>query len=91
MPEKSWSVEISRSSLKALGKLERSIRTRILDRLEELGEAENPSRHKDIRPLEGKLRGFHRFRVGEYRLIIEFDTKNKRIGVHAVISRGKAY
>lgn len=91
MREKNWSVELSRSSLKDLQRLEKSITSRILVRLEELGESENPLRHKDVRPLEGKLRGFHRLRVGEYRLIVEFDTEHNRIGVLAVVPRGKAY
>jgi mRNA interferase RelE/StbE len=91
MPEKNWSVKFSRSSLKDLGRLEKSIRSRVLEQLEELGESENPFCHKGIRPLEGKLRGFHRLRVGEYRIIIEFDTEHKHVGVHAVVSRGKAY
>ena len=91
MPEKSWRVELSHSSLKALSKLERPIRSRILDRLQELEEAENPLRHKDMRSLEGKLKGFHRFRVGEYRIIFELDRERRRIGVLAVVSRGRAY
>jgi mRNA interferase RelE/StbE len=91
MREKNWSVNLTRSSLKDLQRLEKPVRTRILARLEELGAAENPLRHKDIRPLEGKLEGFHRLRVGEFRLIIEFDETNKLIGAHAIVTRGKAY
>jgi mRNA-degrading endonuclease RelE of RelBE toxin-antitoxin system len=44
-----------------------------------------------VRALEGKLAGFYRCRVGEYRLIFELDSANKKIGVHAVGHRGKAY
>jgi mRNA interferase RelE/StbE len=91
MPETSWSVELSKASLRSLKKLEKSAQGRILDRLKELGKTENPLRHKDVRPLEGKLKGFSRFRVGKYRLIFEMDSANRRIGVLAVISRGKGY
>jgi mRNA interferase RelE/StbE len=91
MPGKNWNVEFSRSALKDLARLERAASLRILDRLEELTEAENPLRHKDTRPLEGKLKGFFRFRIGEYRVIFELDPAGQRIGVLAVVPRGNAY
>lgn len=52
---------------------------------------ENPFRHRDVRSLEGKLKGYHRFRVGEYRAIIEMDSAGRRIGVLEIIPRGKGY
>lgn len=52
---------------------------------------ENPLRHKDVRSLEGKLRGYHRLRIGEYRAVFELDTEGGRIGVLAVIPRGEGY
>jgi mRNA-degrading endonuclease RelE of RelBE toxin-antitoxin system len=91
MPEKRWAAELSKSSLKTLGRIEGAAAFRILDRLEELASAENPFHHKDVRALEGKLRGYHRLRVGEYRAILELDRKNKRIGVLAIVPRGQAY
>jgi mRNA interferase RelE/StbE len=91
MPEKNWHVELSRSSLKALKRLEKTPSSRILDRLEKLGEAENPLRDKDVRPLEGKLKGFYRLRVGEYRIIFELDPDNRRIGLLAIVPRGRGY
>jgi mRNA-degrading endonuclease RelE of RelBE toxin-antitoxin system len=62
----------------------------ILEALEELEKTENPLIHKDVRPLIGKLRGFYRLRVGEYRIIFELDRKNKRIGIDLIVSRGNA-
>ena len=91
MPEKLWRVEFSKSSLKALERLGKRASTRILAALEELGGQENPLRHKDVRPLEGKLKGFHRLRVGEYRIIFELDLENKRLGLLALVPRGKGY
>lgn len=91
MPEKNWNVELSKSCLKIIERLEKTASSRILDRLEDLEEAENPLRHKDVRPLEGKLKGFYRLRVGEYRVIFELDSGNRRIGLLAIIPRGKGY
>jgi mRNA interferase RelE/StbE len=91
MQGKYWGVELSKSSLKALKSLSEKVASRILDRVEEFGDIENPLRHKDVRALEGKLRGFYRLRVGRYRVIFELDRENKRIGVLAIVPRGKGY
>jgi mRNA interferase RelE/StbE len=91
MSGKNWSVELSRSSLKSLEKLDKFVRKRILNRLEELGNQKNPLRHKDVRPLEGKLDGFYRFRIGEYRSIFELDPIQRRLGVLAVFPRSAGY
>jgi mRNA interferase RelE/StbE len=91
MPEKIWRVELSRNSIKYLKKLDKSISQRILRSLEKLETTENLLAHKDVRSLSGKLKGFHRLRVGDFRLIFELDRKDKRIGVHVIVSRGDAY
>lgn len=52
---------------------------------------ENPLRHKDVRSLEGRLKGYHRLRVGEYRAIFETDSAGRRIGVLEIIPRGRGY
>lgn len=91
MPEKIWGVELSTSALKALQRVGKKTSSRILNRLGELGDAENPLPHKDVRPLEGKLKGFYRLRVGKYRIIFELDPENKRIGLLAIVPRGEGY
>ena len=91
MSEKSWSVEFSKSALKDLERSSKSVSQRILAILEYLSCAENPLRHKDVRSLEGKLKAFYRLRVGEYRVIFELDPEDRRIGVLAVVPRGRAY
>lgn len=91
MQEKIWSAELSKAALKHLKKLHKKTANQILEALQELEKAENPLLHKDIRPLIGKLRGFYRLRVGEYRVIFELDRMNKRIGIDLIVSRGNAY
>ncbi len=58
MAEKNWSVELSSGTLKTLERAGKEISSRVLDRLEELEEMANPLRHKDVRALEGKLKGY---------------------------------
>lgn len=91
MHEKNWSVELSRDSLKYLKKLSRNKAQRILGSLERLESVENPTFHKDVKPLTGKLKGYYRLRVGDYRLILEMDRDKKRIGVLVIVPRGDAY
>jgi len=91
MQKKSWNVELSKYALKHLKKLGKKTYQRILNTLEELERLENPLLHKDVRPLLGKLRGFYRLRVGNYRIIFDIDKKNKRICVHIIVSREGAY
>jgi mRNA interferase RelE/StbE len=91
MPEKNWSVELSKRALKRLGKLGQKSRNRILQNLEELGKLDNPLLHKEVRPVIGKLRGFYRFRIGNFRIIFELDRTKKRIGIHVIVTREDAY
>jgi len=91
MQEKIRSAELSKYAFKHLKKLNKKTANCILEAIVELEKAENPLLHKDIRPLIGKLRGFYRLRAGEYRVIFELDRKNKRIGIHLILSRGNAY
>jgi len=91
MQEKKWRVELSKSASKHLKKLEDKTAQKILDNLQEIEGWENPLLHQDIRPLVGKLKGFYRLRIGNMRIIFELDGNNKRIGVHAIVSRESAY
>lgn len=91
MQKPSWTVELSRGALKALDRMERSVQLRIRDRIRQLEAFENPLRHKDVRALEGKLQGYYRLRIGEYRLIFELDPKSRKIMLSAIAPRGNAY
>lgn len=91
MPEKNWSVELSKRALKHLERLGLKNSNRILRNLEKLEDMDNSLLHRDVRPLIGKLRGFHRLRIGNFRIIFELDRKKKRIGIHIIVSREDAY
>jgi len=91
MPEKNWRVELSKDAIKYIKKLDKSTSNRLLNSLEKIETIENPLFHKDVKPLTGKLKGFYRLRVADFRIIFELDRKNKRIGVHVVVPRGNAY
>ena len=65
-----WTIKVSRSSAKALERINASDRKRLIAFIEEtLPSLENP-RTKG-KELKGKLKGYCRYRVGNYRLICE--------------------
>ncbi|MBE3143480.1 MAG: type II toxin-antitoxin system RelE/ParE family toxin [Planctomycetes bacterium] len=71
--------------------MQTAVHARVHERVQQLAALENPLRHKDVRVLEGKLRGFYRLRVGEYRVVFEMESSEARISVLFVEPRGKAY
>jgi len=88
---KSWKVEVFPEAEKYLKKLDKKTRKLIIKHLREIENMENPLLHPNVRSLTGKLKGFHRLRVGKYRIIFELLNKRRVIAVHIIISRGKAY
>lgn len=44
-----------------------------------------------IKRLHGELEGKHRYAVGGLRIVYEVDTKNKKVEIKAIGSRGDVY
>ena len=51
----------------------------------------NPYLHPNIKPLKGKLAGYYRYRIGDYRIVYQIDEKTKQVFVVAIVHRGSAY
>ena len=51
----------------------------------------DPLRHPNIKPLTGPLKGFFRFRAGDYRIIYQFDAAMKTVYVVRIAHRKDAY
>lgn len=66
MGAKRYRVEFHPAAAKFLEKLDRPIRARILDRIEELAEDPRPS---GVKALQGDDSGFLRIRIGDYRAV----------------------
>jgi mRNA interferase RelE/StbE len=90
MPEKNWHAELSKDCVKYLKRLKKDTSNKILDGIEEPEIIANPLSHRQVRPLTGKLKGFYRLRIGNFRVIFELDKSNRRIGVHVIVPRGNA-
>jgi mRNA interferase RelE/StbE len=52
---------------------------------------QNPSRHPNIKALKGKLKGYYRYRVGDYRIIDEIDQKIIQVIVIKIAHRSSIY
>ena len=51
----------------------------------------DPLRHRNVKPLIGPLRGFCRFRAGEYRIVYRIDATAKTVYVVRIAHRREAY
>ena len=68
--------------------LDRSIRQRILDKIQWLLEHVEEMRHE---PLTAQWAGFYRLRVGDHRVIYGIDREDRKIIVYAVGHRREIY
>jgi mRNA interferase RelE/StbE len=50
----------------------------------------NPLRHRNIKPLVGPLKGFFRFRAGDYRIVYQIDARTNTVYVVRIVHRKEA-
>ena len=63
---------------------------RKLDRCFDMLKGE-PRHHPNIKPLKGKLDGYYRYRVGDWRVVYRVDSQNQIVYVPAIEHRSDAY
>jgi mRNA interferase RelE/StbE len=83
-----YSVGFEPESIDDLDEISQSVRTRILKKIEWL--SVNFGIISAI-PLTGQWSGFYKLRVGDYRVIYEFDPENKLIIIARVGHRKEIY
>ncbi|WP_259176967.1 type II toxin-antitoxin system RelE/ParE family toxin [Mycetocola sp. BIGb0189] len=66
-----WEIELSQRAERSLRKLDRQVARRIRDALVRLAAAQEP--WDACKALSGPLTGFWRYRVGDYRIVLDFD------------------
>ena len=83
-----YRLELRRAAVRALRRMNRSERTQIETKLDEL--ALDPyAAHLDVRKLTG--RAAYRLRVGDWRVLYQLDDKVCIIDVEDIRQRGSAY
>lgn len=84
-----WSVEVSPRAEKALRKLDRQAARRVRDGLVRLATLEDPT--MSCKAPSGPLSGLWRYRVGDYRVIIDIDRSRLVIIALDMGHRGDIY
>jgi len=66
---------------------------RVLRALEELSQSTRPLRPQGdtFKPLEGKLKGCWRYRIGDHRLVVQPRVEDGRIDALTLAARGSVY
>ncbi len=87
----SWTIKLSKVAEKKYKKLDAVTKRRIKEALKGLSEVENPKYGRDVKPLTGKLKGFYRLKVGDFRVIFAILPEERIIAVVNIAPRGDAY
>ncbi|MFI5004681.1 MAG: type II toxin-antitoxin system RelE/ParE family toxin [Solirubrobacterales bacterium] len=85
-PTGRWILRYARRAEKEIARLDAPMRRRVLAALSRLA---NEDRSLDVKRLTGSQQS--RVRVGDMRVIIEFDHETGEIVIHRVVPRGRAY
>jgi mRNA-degrading endonuclease RelE of RelBE toxin-antitoxin system len=51
----------------------------------------NPWQSKNIKALTGELKGLHRYRIGDCRIIYRISREGRTVEIIAILPRGNAY
>ncbi|KKT40667.1 MAG: hypothetical protein UW30_C0019G0006 [Candidatus Giovannonibacteria bacterium GW2011_GWA2_44_13b] len=86
MPE--WYFDITPEAERDLDKLDVPIRRRVVERLSWF--QKNFTQIIPL-PLGGRLGGFFKLRVGDWRIIYEINESAKKVTIHAIDKRDKIY
>lgn len=86
-----WTIKISSKAEKYFTRLDKDMKRRIKEELLHLSELNNPLEHQAVKPLTGKLRGFHRLKIGDYRVVFSILKEDALIAVVNIAPRGDAY
>lgn len=79
-----WTVRIARRAAREIAALPRNRQAQIRQQLRDM---ESDPFQGDVRPLRGEWQGFHRKRVGRYRIIFRLVTDQHAIDIVAVRPR----
>ena len=94
MSRTEWQLFARDKALKYIDRLSEDESLRIWQALAKtldfLSEKESPT-DIGLKILHGKMKGFHRLRVGKWRIILEIDNSLKRVNVFEIDTRGSVY
>jgi len=83
-----WQIEFDPAAIKQLSKLDKPVQKRIIDFLEHRA-AENPRAHGEA--TTGNLSGYWKYRIGNYRTVVEIIDQRLVVFVIKVAHRSIVY
>ncbi len=89
--ESPWFLCLSKDFLKAIKKIDKPTRARLLTSIAELSAEPLTPRGNTVKPLSGGKSGLWSYRIGDYRLIYSPDSKNRQILILSFAARGGVY
>lgn len=84
-----WQVDFTPRAESHLRRLDNSVKQRIFAGLEKLENSADPQAH--CKPLRGQLAGLWRYRIGSYRVIIDFQHEELVILALEIGHRSRVY
>lgn len=86
-----WLIELSIEFIKSVKKIDKKLKGRILDAIENLSKEPDSQRGDTVKPLTAELKGLWRYRIGDYRLIYRPDNKSRKVTLVTFDPRSSAY
>jgi addiction module RelE/StbE family toxin len=86
-----WLISLSNQFTKDIQNVDRRLQGRILSAIGTIYKDPFTPKGDTIKPLSTDLKGFWRYRIGDYRLVYTIDRENKHIFLIAFASRGDIY
>jgi mRNA interferase RelE/StbE len=85
-----FKIVLTHQALKSFEKLPLKVKKHVSEVLDALVQTPVPFRSFDVNKLKG-FRNTYRIRIGDWRIIYEYDSKARVIIVHDILTRKKAY
>jgi mRNA-degrading endonuclease RelE of RelBE toxin-antitoxin system len=89
--EEDWSIAFTPTFSKSVAQIDRKLQGRVLLALSELTRAPTQMKGDTVKPLVGELKGFWRYRLGDYRLVYEPRLGKRQVVLLCFEPRGGAY
>lgn len=89
--EKNWLIGMTGNFIKDISPLDKKMQGRILDAITDIISKPLAARGDTIKALSGDLKGFWRYRLGDYRLVFRPIAEEKQVQLIAFSSRGGVY
>jgi mRNA interferase RelE/StbE len=86
-----WLIGMTKEFLDAIKSIDRKLQGRILEAISHICTKPLVAYGDTIKPLTGDLKGYWRFRIGDYRLVYFPDEQNKKVVLIAFTNRGASY